>query len=80
MKTTHDGEPSNSFNHAVVDMISHWFFREKKPAMVFGYINPWHAAMEDFIDHAEFKARSNRKRPSKRKIERPENRRPALRL
>lgn len=80
MRMRYSDEKSNFSSASLAGRIAHWIFGEKDPNLLFGYVNPWHAAMEDFVDHTEIKTRPRRQRRAGRKAERPENRRPALRL
>jgi hypothetical protein len=56
-----------------------WFFRDHSYGRTFAPVNPWHAAMEDAIGELKHNRRRAPKRPQ-RKVERPEDRRPVLRM
>jgi len=80
MKMGHSSAKSSAYPSTWAGRIAHYVFGDRDPRVVFGYVNPWHAAMEDFTDHTEMKTRSKRRLRVERKIDRPENRRPTLRL
>lgn len=59
---------------------SRCFFRVRSYGRTFAPVNPWHAAMEDFIVDMERNSRPAPQKRPRREANRPEDRRPVLRM
>lgn len=75
MSTQYHGT-SGSFGDWMTGLMSKF----KTRGNTFAYVNPWHAAMDDFLSHTELKQRKRARKRPRRKVNRPEERRPSLRL
>lgn len=67
-------------NEKMHNFFKKFFMREKSYGDAYSYINPWHAAMDDFIEKTGWEAKSSRKTRKKTNVHRLEPRRPEMRL
>ena len=76
-----DGE-SDPLNQprTVTKILRNMGLQKRSFGVAYAYINPWHAAMDSFIQDTEIKSAAARKRLIKRKREQAVAQRPVLRV